>query len=81
MPIATIEHEPIVRGPVERAGRAVRNGCDCRARALEELGGLAELTLSLGIHDLAVWRGLTLLEARLTGEPLSRHLHVPVSVS
>ncbi len=80
MATATIAHEPIVRGPAGRAGRRVENGCECRARALEELGGLAELTLSLGIHDLAVWRGLTRLEVHLASEPLSRHRHAPGDV-
>ena len=76
MPTSIIQREPLARRPADRAERYAPGACDCRADALEALGRLAELTLALGIHDLDVWRGLTRLEARLTGEPLPPHTHV-----
>ena len=77
MPTVTLDRAPISRRPIDRAGRLAAGVCDCRAQAIHELGRLAELTQALGIRDIEVWRGLTRLETRLTGEPLAQHVHAP----
>ncbi len=75
MPIDVIDYRPAER---QAAGTVLRRdgpSCDCRVRALQALGELADLAQALGIDDPAVWRGLSLLETRLTGEPRADHAH------
>ena len=75
MPTRTIEREPLARTLTDEPDRTAET-CACRARALEALGELADLTLALGIHDAEVWRGLGVLNGLLTTRPTTPHLHV-----
>ncbi len=75
MPTVAIDHLPSATHAANRPPRADVGACHCRDRALAALGELAALAQGLGIHDLDIWRGLTLLEARLSGEPLAHDRH------